>query len=87
MTSTVRHRRIQVGNVDTFYREAGPPDAPVVLLPHGYPCSSYEFRNLMPRLADRWRLVAPDYPGAGTAPRPRTSTTASMAMRNSSTAS
>jgi pimeloyl-ACP methyl ester carboxylesterase len=65
MTSTVRHRRIQVGNVDTFYREAGPPDAPVVLLPHGYPCSSYEFRNLMPRLADRWRLVAPDYPGAG----------------------
>ncbi|WP_431514510.1 alpha/beta fold hydrolase [Variovorax sp. DAIF25] len=65
MTSTVRHRRIQVGNVDTFYREAGPPDAPAVLLPHGYPCSSYEFRNLMPRLADRWRLVAPDYPGAG----------------------
>jgi len=65
MTSTVRHRRIQVGNVDTFYREAGPPDAPAVLLPHGYPCSSYEFRNLMPLLADRWRLVAPDYPGAG----------------------
>ncbi|SFO93058.1 Pimeloyl-ACP methyl ester carboxylesterase [Variovorax sp. PDC80] len=65
MTSTVRHRRIQVGNVDTFYREAGPPDAPVVLLPHGYPCSSYEFRNLMPLLGDRWRLVAPDYPGAG----------------------
>jgi len=65
MTSVVRHRRIQVGNVDTFYREAGPPDAPAVLLPHGYPCSSYEFRNLMPRLADRWRLVAPDYPGAG----------------------
>jgi len=65
MTATVRHRRIQVGNVDTFYREAGPPDAPAVLLPHGYPCSSYEFRNLMPLLADRWRLVAPDYPGAG----------------------
>jgi pimeloyl-ACP methyl ester carboxylesterase len=65
MTSAVRHRRVQVGNVDTFYREAGPPDAPAVLLPHGYPCSSYEFRNLMPRLADRWRLVAPDYPGAG----------------------
>ncbi len=65
MTSTVRHRRIQVGNVDTFYREAGPPDAPAVLLPHGYPCSSYEFRNLMPLLGDRWRLIAPDYPGAG----------------------
>ncbi|TWO72534.1 alpha/beta hydrolase [Caenimonas sedimenti] len=54
-----------VGDVEIFYREAGSPHAPVVLLPHGYPCSSYEFRNLMPRLADRWRLLAPDYPGAG----------------------
>lgn len=65
MDTRVRNRRIQVGEVDTFYREAGPADAPVVLLPHGYPCSSYEFRELMPRLADRWRLVAPDYPGCG----------------------
>lgn len=65
MDTRVRHRRITVGNVETFYREAGPGDAPVVLLPHGYPCSSYEFRNLMPRLADRWRVIAPDYPGAG----------------------
>lgn len=51
--------------METFYREAGAEDAPVVLLPHGYPCSSYEFRNLMPRLADKWRLLAPDFPGAG----------------------
>lgn len=65
MDTRVRHRRIQVGHVDTFYREAGPAQAPVLLLTHGYPCSSYEFRNLMPRLADRWRLIAPDYPGAG----------------------
>jgi pimeloyl-ACP methyl ester carboxylesterase len=65
MDTGVRHRRITIGNVDTFYREAGPEDAPVVLLPHGYPCSSYEFRNLIPKLADRWRLLAPDYPGAG----------------------
>jgi pimeloyl-ACP methyl ester carboxylesterase len=65
MHTPVRHRRITVGGVDTFYREAGPPEAPVVLLPHGYPCSSYEFRNLLPRLGDRWRLLAPDYPGAG----------------------
>ena len=65
MDTRVRHRRIQVGDVDTFYRGAGPAQAPVLLLPHGYPCSSYEFRNLMPRLADRWRLIAPDYPGAG----------------------
>lgn len=65
MDTRIRHRRIQVASVDTFYREAGREDAPAVLLPHGYPCSSYEFRNLLPRLADRWRLVAPDYPGAG----------------------
>jgi pimeloyl-ACP methyl ester carboxylesterase len=65
MDTRVRHRRVTVSNVDTFYREAGPEGAPIVLLPHGYPCSSYEFRNLMPRLADRWRLIAPDYPGAG----------------------
>ncbi|MFC5067699.1 alpha/beta fold hydrolase [Flaviflagellibacter deserti] len=65
MDARVRHRRVTIGNVDTFYREAGPEGAPVVLLPHGYPCSSYEFRNFMPRLADRWRLLAPDYPGAG----------------------
>lgn len=61
----MRHRRVSIAGVDIFYREAGAADAPVVLLPHGYPCSSYEFRNLMPRLADRWRLLAPDYPGAG----------------------
>lgn len=65
MDTRVRHCRIKIGNVDTFYREAGPEGAPAVLLPHGYPCSSYEFRNLMPHLADRWRLIAPDYPGAG----------------------
>ncbi|AOF94405.1 alpha/beta hydrolase [Sinorhizobium sp. RAC02] len=65
MDTLVRHRRVSVGGTDTFYREAGPRDAPVILLPHGYPCSSYEFRNLMPCLADRWCLVAPDFPGAG----------------------
>ncbi len=61
----VRHRRIRLGEVDCFYREAGPAEGPVVLLPHGYPCSSYEFRNLMPLLGDRWRLLAPDFPGSG----------------------
>ncbi|KEC71167.1 UNVERIFIED_ORG: pimeloyl-ACP methyl ester carboxylesterase [Rhizobium esperanzae] len=61
----VRHCVMTVAGIETFYREAGPPAAPVLLLPHGYPCSSYEFRNLMPRLADRWRLIAPDFPGAG----------------------
>ena len=65
MDTRVQHKRIKIGQVDVFYREAGAKGAPVVLLPHGYPCSSYEFRNLMPRLADRWHLFAPDYPGAG----------------------
>jgi pimeloyl-ACP methyl ester carboxylesterase len=61
----VKHRWIDVDGIRTFYREAGPEDAPAILLPHGYPCSSYEFRNLMPLLADRWRLLAPDFPGCG----------------------
>ncbi|MEU4422112.1 alpha/beta fold hydrolase, partial [Actinoplanes sp. NPDC024001] len=51
--------------IDTFYREAGPPGAPVLRLPHGYPSSSFQFRNLMPALADRWRTIAPDFPGFG----------------------
>ncbi len=62
---SVKHRFLDLDGIRVFYREAGPPDAPIVLLPHGYPCSSYEFRNFMPLLADRWRLVAPDFPGSG----------------------
>lgn len=61
----VNHLRTDVNGVDAFYREAGPKQAPVILLPHGYPCSSYEFRNLIPMLADRWRVIAPDFPGCG----------------------
>jgi pimeloyl-ACP methyl ester carboxylesterase len=62
---SVKHRYVKVGEIDTFYREAGAADAPVVLLPHGYPCSSYQYRNLLPALGDRWRLLAPDFPGFG----------------------
>src|SRR5690348_707584 len=61
----VRHKTIRVGELDIFYREAGPEHAPVILLLHGFPTSSQMFRTLMPRLADRYRLVAPDYPGFG----------------------
>ncbi|MFC7307040.1 alpha/beta fold hydrolase [Streptomyces monticola] len=61
----VAHRTLDVDGVRTFYREAGPPDAPVVLLPHGYPSSSFMYRNLLPVLGDRWRLLAPDFPGFG----------------------
>jgi pimeloyl-ACP methyl ester carboxylesterase len=64
-SGAVQHRCIDLDGVDVFLREAGRRGAPVVLLPHGYPCSSYEFRNLMPALADRWHLVAPDFPGCG----------------------
>lgn len=61
----VRHRYLAVGPHRLFVREAGPVDAPVLLLPHGYPCSSYQYRRLMPALADRWRTVAFDWPGFG----------------------
>jgi pimeloyl-ACP methyl ester carboxylesterase len=64
-TAFVTHNTVDVDGIRTFYREAGPPDSPVVLLPHGYPSSSFQFRNLMPALGDRWRLIAPDLPGFG----------------------
>ncbi len=63
--TAVRHQRLKLDGYEIFYREAGPADAPTILLPHGYPCSSYEFRELIPALADRWRLLAPDFPGCG----------------------
>jgi pimeloyl-ACP methyl ester carboxylesterase len=65
MLTPVVHEVVEVDGLPTFCRQAGPPDAPVVLLPHGYPCSSYAYRNLLPLLGDRWRLVAPDLPGFG----------------------
>jgi pimeloyl-ACP methyl ester carboxylesterase len=65
MPAPVEQHRIDVDGIATAYRVAGPPDAPVVLLPHGYPASSFEFRGLMPELGDRWRLIAPDAPGFG----------------------
>jgi pimeloyl-ACP methyl ester carboxylesterase len=63
--NAVRHLHLELDGYRVFYREAGARDAPAVLLPHGYPCSSYEFRSFMPLLADRFRLVAPDFPGCG----------------------
>ena len=59
------HKTVKVGGLDIFYREAGPKDAPVVLLLHGFPTSSQMFRNLIPALADKYRVIAPDYPGYG----------------------
>jgi pimeloyl-ACP methyl ester carboxylesterase len=60
-----RYKTRQVGEVEVFYREAGPADAPVILLPHGFPTASHMFRDLIPLLADRYRLIAPDLPGFG----------------------
>jgi pimeloyl-ACP methyl ester carboxylesterase len=57
--------RIEADGVNVFYRETGAPDAPVVLMLHGFPTSSFQFRELMPRLADRYRVIAPDLPGFG----------------------
>ena len=59
------HRTVEVDGLSIFYREAGPRGAPVVLLLHGFPTSSRMFRNLIPALADRFHVVAPDYPGFG----------------------
>ena len=57
--------RVQADGVTVFYREAGPADAPVLLLLHGFPTSSLQFRELMPRLAGPYRVIAPDLPGFG----------------------
>ncbi|WP_114559835.1 alpha/beta fold hydrolase [Desertihabitans aurantiacus] len=65
MTSPVHHRVVEVDGIRTAYREAGPADAPVLLLPHGYPASSFVYRGLMAALGDRWRTIAPDLPGFG----------------------
>ncbi len=64
-TLQVLHRTVKVDGLDIFYREAGPEDAPTVLLLHGFPTSSHMFRNLIPALADKYHVVAPDYPGFG----------------------
>jgi pimeloyl-ACP methyl ester carboxylesterase len=69
-TAAVRYRTAKVDGLNIFYREAGPKDAPTLLLLHGFPTSSQMFRNLIPLLADRYHLVAPDYPGYGQSDAP-----------------
>ncbi|HUN25140.1 MAG TPA: alpha/beta hydrolase [Steroidobacteraceae bacterium] len=63
--NSVRYRRIPIDGTSIFYREAGASDAPTLLLLHGFPTSSHMFRDLIPLLADRFHLVAPDLPGFG----------------------
>jgi len=61
----IRYRTVSVGDHELFYREAGKPEHPTLLLLHGFPTSSHMFRDLIPLLADRFHLVAPDLPGFG----------------------
>ena len=64
-SAVTRYRTARVDGIDIFYREAGAADAPAILLLHGFPTSSHMFRNLIPALAHRYRVIAPDYPGFG----------------------
>ena len=59
------YKTAEIDGLKLFFREAGPSEAPVVLLLHGFPSSSHMYRDLMPRLADRYHVIAPDYPGYG----------------------
>ena len=69
-TIFTQHKSVSIDGLDIFYREAGPEDTPTILLLHGFPTSSHMFRNLIPTLADEFRLVAPDYPGFGASSMP-----------------
>ncbi|SPB13551.1 hydrolase [Caballeronia novacaledonica] len=68
--SAIAHRHIDVDGFNVFYREAGPEDAPKLLLLHGFPSSSHMFRNLIPLLSERFHIVAPDLPGFGLSDMP-----------------
>jgi pimeloyl-ACP methyl ester carboxylesterase len=63
--SKIHYKTMKVEDLDIFYREAGPRGAPAILLLHGFPTSSQMFRDLIPALADRYHVIAPDYPGFG----------------------
>ena len=64
----VHNRTVLVGDINVFYRESGKADAPVLLLLHGFPTSSHMFRDLIPHLSSRFRVIAPDLPGFGQTP-------------------
>src|SRR5437870_11630681 len=66
----VTYQKVDVDGIGVFYREAGPKDAPTILLLHGFPTASHMFRDLIPQLADRFHLVAPDLPAFGQSDMP-----------------
>ncbi|MBT9490396.1 MAG: alpha/beta hydrolase [Rubrivivax sp.] len=65
LSTRVEHHQIDIDGLSTFYRAAGDPASPVIVLLHGFPSSSHMFRDLIPLLADRFRVIAPDYIGFG----------------------
>ncbi len=73
ISPVVSYKTGKVDGLDVFYREAGDKSKPVILLLHGFPTSSQMFRNLIPQLADKYHVVAPDYPGFGQSSMPKTS--------------
>ena len=73
-TATTTYHRAQVDGLGIFYREAGPKDAPTIVLLHGFPSSSREFDTLIPLLATHYHLIAPDFPGFGQSDAPSPAT-------------
>ena len=67
---TITYQALTIGNADVFYREAGRSDAPVIPLLHGSPTAGHMFRDLIPILADSYRVIAPDLPGFGNTKAP-----------------
>ena len=67
---SINYRTIEVNGIKIFYREAGEPTAPTLLLLHGFPSSSHMFRDLIPHLAGRFHVIAPDFPGFGQSDMP-----------------
>lgn len=70
--SRMTYHTTQVDGLKIFYREAGPKNAPTLVLLHGFPSSSHMFRELIPRLSDKYHVIAPDYPGYGYSDAPTT---------------
>ena len=68
--SETTYQNLDIDGVNVFYREAGPKNAPTIVLLHGFPTSSHMFRNLIPKLAERYHVIAPDYPGYGNSDAP-----------------
>ena len=71
VTSTsVKYKTLSVGALSIAYRQAGDPANPKLVLLHGFPSSSHQYRNLIPSLADRFHVISPDYPGFGNSDLP-----------------